>query len=114
MIDKSDIDLAGGNCFEDGGVLLVRNRFIFDYCGEPCSRGIVTEKPSKSCDVVLERRICRRPFDAALPFRVGEVNEGFGQVALRERFGVVDDCSRPAGDADPVIRWRNEVGVAYL
>ena len=54
VVDKSDIDLAGGNCFKDGGVLLVRNRFIFDYCGEPCSRGVVTEKPSKSGDVVLE------------------------------------------------------------
>ena len=58
---------------------------------------------SQCGDEVLERGVGRRVSDAALPLRIGEVENRVGNVVLGEFVGVVDDGSGPAGQTDPVV-----------
>ena len=50
----------------------------------------------------LERRVRRRPADAALPLLLRHVEDGLRQVARLQLALVVGDDARAAGEADPV------------
>ncbi len=101
MVHETEIDLACCRGLDDRRVLLVLLRVVLPQVEEPLTCRVVTGGEAHGGHERLERRIRGSDSDSSLPLRLSQLEDGVGNLVLRERLGVVDDDARASGRAYP-------------
>ena len=106
VVDEPDLDLAVGDRVADGDVVLERLGVVGDHALEPRLGLVLAAELAQRGHERLERRVGRRPADAALPLRLDKVKDGLREVGRLELALVERDDARSRGQADPLALGR--------
>jgi hypothetical protein len=108
------VDLAVGDRVAHGDVVRIGPGVVGDHALEPPAGDVVALELAQGGHERLERRVGRRPADAALEALAGQAEHRLRQVALLDLALVVGDDAGAGGQADPAALGRAEARVDLL